>query len=180
MRAVLDACVLVPPVLREILLGAAARGVFEPLWSERILEEWARAAAKFGALAEAEARGRIAVLGAEFPRAMLPPAPGVERRLHLPDPGDAHVLAVAIAGSADAIVTVNARDFPRGTLAEDKIARRDPDGLLWEFWSGEPGPVEAAVADVLAEASRRDGEVVAAKRLLKKARLHRLARAMGV
>lgn len=180
MRAVLDACVLVPPVLREILLGVAARGLFEPLWSERILEEWARASAKYGAASEAEARGRIAVLKAEYPRALLPPAPGIERRLHLPDPGDAHVLAVAIAGSADAIVTVNARDFPRGTLAEDKIARRDPDGLLWEFWSGDPAPVEAAVAEVVAEASRREGQAVPAKRLLKKARLNRLARAMGV
>ena len=180
MRAVLDACVLVPPVLREILLGVAGRGLFDPLWSERILEEWARAAAKYGPASEVEARGRIATLNLAFPRALLPPAPGIEQRLYLPDPDDAHVLAVAIAGSADAIVTVNARDFPRGTLAEDQIARRDPGGLLWELWSGDPDPVEAAVAVVVAEASRREGQAVPARRLLKKARLNRLARAMGV
>lgn len=179
MRAVLDACVLVPPILREILLGVAARGLFDPFWSDRILEEWARATRKFGPLAEAEARSRIATLGVTFPRARLPAAPGIEARLHLPDMNDAHVLAVAIAGSADAIVTLNAQDFPRGILAEDKIARRDPDGLLWELWSGDPAAVEAAVAEVMAEASRRDGAPVSPKTLLKKARLNRLARAMG-
>ena len=68
-----------------------------------------------------------------FPRATLPAAPQIEARLYLPDPNDAHVLAVAIAGSADAIITVNAKDFPRNILAEDKIARRDPDGFLWEL-----------------------------------------------
>lgn len=178
MKVVLDACVLVPPVLREILLGVAAAGLFEPCWSERILEEWARAAAKFGPLAEGEARARIALLKARFPRACLPPAPQVEARLHLPDPGDAHVLAVAIAGSADAVVTVNARDFPRHVLAEDKIDRRDPDGFLWELWSGAPEVVAAAVEAVRAEASRRDGVEVGLKSLLKRARLNRLARAM--
>lgn len=179
MKAVLDACVLVPPVLREILLGVARRGLFQPLWSDRILEEWARAAIKFGPLAEAEARGRIATLRATFPRAGLPAAPGIEARLILPDPNDAHVLAVAIASGADAIVTVNAQDFPRHILAEDKIARRDPDGFLWELWSGDPDSVEAAVAEVVDEASRRDGAPASRKSLMKRARLGRLARAMG-
>ena len=180
MKAVLDACVLVPPVLREILLGVARRGLFQPCWSDRILEEWARASARFGPRSEAEARGRIALLRAEFPRAGLPAAPGVEARLHLPDPDDAHVLAASIAGSADAIITLNARDFPRHILAEDKIARRDPDGFLWELWSGDREAVEAAVAEVVAEAGRRDGVPASPKRLLRKAGLNRLARAMAL
>ena len=180
MKAVLDACVLVPPILREILLGVAARDLYQPYWSERLLEEWARASAKFGPLSEAEARARIAVLRANFPRATLPAAPQIEARLYLPDPNDAHVLAVAIAGSADAIITVNAKDFPRNVLAEDQITRRDPDGFLWELWSFHADEVEAAVADVQAEAARRDGVPVGLKTMLKKARLNRLARAMGV
>ena len=43
MKAVLDACVIYPTVLREILTGVAALGLYEPLWSDRILREWTRA-----------------------------------------------------------------------------------------------------------------------------------------
>ena len=42
---------------RELLACYAAAGVFVPLWSARILEEWARAAAKLGAQGEVIARG---------------------------------------------------------------------------------------------------------------------------
>ena len=46
MKALLDACVLYPTVLREILTGVAGQGLYTPLWSDRILEEWARATRK--------------------------------------------------------------------------------------------------------------------------------------
>ena len=42
-RAVLDACVLVPYNLASLLLTCAERGLFEPRWSETILEETHRA-----------------------------------------------------------------------------------------------------------------------------------------
>ena len=44
MRVLLDTCVIYPSILRSILLGAAKKGLFVPLWSERIIEEWRRAA----------------------------------------------------------------------------------------------------------------------------------------
>ncbi len=116
MKALLDACVLYPTVLREILLAVAARGLYTPLWSDRILEEWARATRKLGPEGEIQARGEVAALRAAWPAAAVPPAPGIAARLWLPDPDDIHVLAAAIAGSADAIVTFNAADFPRQTL----------------------------------------------------------------
>ena len=60
-RVVLDACVLFPTVMREVLLGCAAAGLFAPRWSARILEEWARATVKLGPGAEVYARGEIAL-----------------------------------------------------------------------------------------------------------------------
>ncbi len=62
LKSVLDACVLYPTVMREILLGATAAGLVQPLWSDKILEEWARAARKRDPDQEAVARGEIAVL----------------------------------------------------------------------------------------------------------------------
>ena len=175
MKAVLDACVLVPPVLRDCLLSVAAAGLYRPQWSERILGEWARAALRRGDDADAA----IAGVRAGFPAAVVPPAPGVEARLHLPDANDIHVLATAIAGNADAILTWNAADFPRGTLAGEGVQRRDPDGFLWEMWSHHPDAVTLALEGVRARAEAMAGQPVVLRALLKRARLTRLARAVG-
>lgn len=178
MKVVLDACVLYPTVLREILTGVARAGLYTPLWSERILEEWARATHKIGPLAEGIARGEAAQLISAFPKASVAPQPGLEARLHLPDENDIHVLAVAIAGSADAIITFNARDFPRHVLAGEGLARRDPDGFLWEMWSHNPDAVGAVIATVQATAERLSGQSFPLRAFLKKAGLPRLAKAL--
>lgn len=178
MKAVLDACVLYPTVLREILTGVAARGLFEPLWSDRILREWTRATAKLGAQAQAQAEGEAVLFRAAFPRGLLRDQPAIAARLLLPDENDVHVLAVAIAGHADCIVTFNAKDFPRHVLAEEGIERRDPDGLLWQIWSDHPDEVEAVVAAVHATAERMLGQVIPLKALLKRVQLPKLSKAI--
>jgi hypothetical protein len=177
MKVVLDACVLYPTVLREVLAGVARAGLFTPFWSERIIEEWVRATRKLGPGAEAVARGEAAALRAAFPGAMLPPAPGVAARLVLPDADDVHVLAVAVAGGADAILTFNAGDFPRHVLAAEGVARRDPDGFLWEMWSQDPARVGGVLAAVRERAEAMAGTPVGLRALLKRARLPRLAKA---
>jgi predicted nucleic acid-binding protein len=177
-KLLLDACVLFPTVMREVLLAVAGQGLFTPLWSERILGEWQHAAARHGPAQGAEALAAIARARDLFPRASVPPQPGLEARLHLPDPDDLHVLACAIAGSADAIVTLNAQDFPRGTLSAEGLARRDPDGLLWELWSFHPEAVGVALEQVRAKAESLSGEPKALAPLLKRAKLTRLARAV--
>ncbi len=179
MKAVLDACVLYPTVLREILLGAAAAGLYEPLISDRILREWTRATAKLGPVAQAIAEGEAAMVRAGFPKAILREQPGIEARLLLPDPNDVHVLAVAIAGHADVIITFNAQDFPGHVLAAEGISRRDPDGFLWELLSRHPDAMARIVEDVRAKAEAISGQSVALKSLLKRARLYRLSKALG-
>lgn len=146
MRAVLDACVLVPASTRTILLGAAAEGLFVPVWSHVIIAEWMHAAARVGGpagMAAAQAAHREAV--AAFPAALVDPGTAARDLPHLPDPDDAHVLAAAVVGCADVVVTFNLSDFPRRPLAALGITPRDPDGLLWELWSHAPVPVARAV-----------------------------------
>lgn len=178
MRAVLDACVIFPTVLREILVGVAAKGLYEPVWSERILREWVLATAKRGATVQRQAESEALQMRAEFPRAMMREQPDIEARLLLPDPDDVHVLAVAVASHADCIVTFNAKDFPRHVLAEEGIVRRDPDGLLWELWSDQPQVVGGVVAAVHAEAEQLAGQGLPLKALLKRAQLPKLAKAI--
>ncbi len=178
-RILIDACVLYPTVMREVVLGVAAKGVFEPIWSERILEEWARAAIKLGPEGEAQARAEIAVLRAAWPGAERPAAPGLEARLWLPDENDIHVLAVAVDASADAIMTLNAKDFPRGVLAEEGLIRVDPDGFLMTQWPAHQTVIREVGKSVLKAAEEMSGETWDARRLMKKARLPRLGKALS-
>ena len=178
MKALLDACVLYPTVMREVLLGVAEAGRFEPLWSPRILEEWARAAAKLGRGQETLARGEIALVEAKFPAASVTPRAGDMSRLWLPDVHDVHVLAAAIAGSADVLVTLNTKDFPRHTLAEEGLIREAPDLFLRDLWAAQPDIVSEVAEHVRRKAERLSGEAWPIRKLMKKARLPRLGKAL--
>ena len=178
-KLLLDACVLFPTVQREILIGAAEAGFYRPLWSARILEEWARAVRKLGPDAEGIARVEIALLRARHPRSEVSEAPQIAARLHLPDENDLHVLAAAIGAGADAIVTVNASDFPRGVLAAEGIERRDPDAVLWEFASHQPEKSAAIVEASRAKTEAISGQAQELRAFLKKARLPRLGKLLG-
>lgn len=50
--------------------------------------------------------------------------------LTLPDAKDRHVLAAAIAGSVDVIVTLNLRHFPHEYLAPHGLEAQHPDTFL--------------------------------------------------
>ena len=179
MKLLLDTCVLYPTVMREMLLGVAKLGHFTPLWSERILGEWERAAAKIGPEGPVQAKAEIALLRAVWPRAEVVLKPGVTSRLWLPDANDIHVLSSAISGHADGIVTVNIKDFPRNLLAEEGLERLGPDQLLYELWLKDRDGLAAVGAKVLAEADRLSGQSWEMRALLKKARLPRIAKALG-
>ena len=102
-------------MLRQITLGLARAGLIVPLWSDRLLEEWARTA-------PATAARRMRHWRAARSRRWRRRSPqrrwcrqirAARRSSGLPDSGDVHVLATAITGGADAILTLNLRDFPR-------------------------------------------------------------------
>jgi predicted nucleic acid-binding protein len=146
--AVLDACVLVPIVLADTLLRVAERGLYRPLWSRLILDE-----AQDAVLAvhpdldrEAVAR-RFQDMDDTFEDALVTGWEPLLDGIALPDPDDRHVLAAAMRGGAQAIVTSNLKDFPAETLAPLDIAAVHPDAFLLDQLDLAP-PV---VLDVLRE-----------------------------
>lgn len=176
MRVLLDTCVLYPTVMREVLLGAARAGLFTPLWSERIIEEWRRAAAnKKDGFAD-QAAVEIALTQSAWPKAQMDYAVPQGTELWLPDADDVHVLAAAINGRADQLVTANVKDFPTRVLSKHNIIRRDPDGFLLELAHAHADKMDAVVAAVLAQANKMADAPYTARALLKKTRLPRLGK----
>ena len=98
-RALLDADVLYPAGLRDLLLRLADRYLFTPLWSADIPAEWTRSllADRLDLAAAVLTRTR-AVMDGHFPEAVVTGYAALADDLDLPDPGDRHVLAAAIRG----------------------------------------------------------------------------------
>jgi hypothetical protein len=130
--AMLDACVLFPVAVCDSLLSVAATGLFAAKWTQHIEEEWmrsleARTGKPPGSFAVRRDAMREAVPDWEVPtEAWSRIAPC----LTLPDPSDVHVLAAAVAGHADCIVTSNLRDFPEVALVPFGIQAIHPDEFL--------------------------------------------------
>ena len=129
--ALLDANVLVPTALCDTLLRLAEAGFYRPLWSERILLEVESAVLGFRPdLDPGRVRRRVLLMAATFEDASVEGWEQVSAGLDLPDPDDRHVLAAAIAGGAQAIVTANLKDFPEDQLRGHGIEARHPDDFL--------------------------------------------------
>ena len=177
-RVFLDTCVLYPPILRDLLLGLADAGLYQPLWSAGVTAEWLHLAARRsddgtseGGTAEDGVTTAIARMEARWPEAMTPD--GAPELLDLPDPGDTHVLAAAIAGHADILLTLNLRDFPRWALAAHGMTCTAPDTFVMDLWLQHPASVEGQVARVWPDLSARP-----LRNALKRARLPRLGKAL--
>ena len=178
MRVVIDACVLFPTLLRELVVSFAAAGAFTPLWSARILEEWRRAASRLGPKDLMIAEAEIAVLKAHFPTSEVQVSPATEARLTLPDPDDVHVLAAALDGEAGELLTLNSKDFPARSLSMVGIIRRHPDEFLLELFHSDPEKFRQ-ITETMLERAREHGIDTSNRRaILKRARLPRLAKAL--
>ncbi len=132
---VLDTCVLLPISLCDLLLRLAEEpALYKPRWSRAILDELKcnLQSAKFG-LSPEKSQYRIACMESAFPEAMIQ---GYESLVDsMPNnPKDRHILAAAVYGRADAIVTENARDFPRDDLKRFGIERLSSDEFLKHQW----------------------------------------------
>jgi predicted nucleic acid-binding protein len=128
--AVLDANVLYPQLLRDVLLSLAHADLYSAKWTVHIREEWMRSL-----LADRPGMGTQIELAAATMEAAIPDClvTGYEHLidgLKLPDPDDRHVLAAALAGHADAIVTWNERDFPAEVLDPFGIELQTPDEFV--------------------------------------------------
>lgn len=129
--ALFDACVLYPAPLRDLLLQLATTGLFRAKWSAAIHDEWITAVLRERRdLKRAQLERTRELMDAHTHDCLVTGYETLTPSLQLPDPGDRHVLAAAIRGRADVIVTVNLTDFPAATLATYDIEAQHPDDFL--------------------------------------------------
>jgi hypothetical protein len=127
-RAFLDASVLYPVSLRNLLMRLTLAGLYQARWSPHVHDEWIRSVLR------------------DHPG--IPPARLNDQlidSLHLPDPNDRHVLAAAIIGRADVIVTRNLRDFPDEALFRYNMEAQHPDEFIRHMIDLAPVSVVDAV-----------------------------------
>ena len=137
--ALLDACVLYPAPLRDLLIETAKTGIYRARWSDAIHDEWISALLR----QRPDLRPDILARTRELMNIAVPDClvTGYEElipSLRLPDPQDRHVLAAAISGRADVIVTFNLKDFPAETLSEFGLEAQHPDTFLSHQMSLNP------------------------------------------
>jgi predicted nucleic acid-binding protein len=138
--ALLDANVLAPIRLCDILLGRAEAGLYEPLWSDEILAEVERTlVGKFG-IAKSKADFRLEQMRKAFPDSSVTDYQGLTSAM-TNDPKDRHVLAAAVRAEAKCVVTANIKDFPVSALEPYGIEAIHPDAFLRRFLDESPGAV---------------------------------------
>lgn len=177
MKAVLDANVLFPTILREILTDLAKAGLFQPFWSERILSEWRHAAARLGGGQDQIAGAEIALLRLAFPDAVVADDGDRAIDLNFPDPADRHVVEAAIAVGAGLIITANLRDFPQYLMQPLGIRAIHPDAFLLDLWRDHADCV-GQVVTLVHEKATSLGSAMSVAEMLKRSRLPRLNKAL--
>lgn len=149
--ALLDANVIYPATLRDLLLQLAVTDLFKARWTADIHREWIEALLRNEPARDRAALERTRDLMDRATRDSLiegyhPLIPA----LTLPDPDDRNVLAAAIAGHCDVIVTQNLADFPAEALTPFSIDVQHPDEFLVNHLHLAPGLFCASVRKVRA------------------------------
>jgi predicted nucleic acid-binding protein len=141
---VLDACVLMPASLRDILLRAADADLYKLQWTDNILEEVERNLISKIGLRKGQIQYLLNVMKEEFPEARI--------THHIPmieampiNPKDRHVLAAAVACKANIIVTQNLKDFPEKLLTPFQVTAQSPDKFLTDLFTSAPDRIAEIV-----------------------------------
>lgn len=163
--AALDANVLHPIGLADLLLSLAARGLYRPVWSDEILAECRRSILRVHRdLDPADLQRRLDIMNIAFPDASVVGWRTLEPILRSEFGDDAHVVAAAMMGRADVIVTENVRDFPPApTLENARITVQRVDEFLLNQWWLSPPTVFSVIVEQAAKRKkppRTPGDIV--------------------
>jgi hypothetical protein len=129
--ALLDSCVLYPALVRDALLSLHRSCLFAVKWTSEIEQEWTRnLLANRSDIDPAKLQRTCELMREGAPDWQVEGYEDLVEALTLPDAGDRHVVAAAIRGHADCIVTTNLQDFPPAYLERFDLEVFHPDDFI--------------------------------------------------
>lgn len=142
----LDACVLYPAPLRDLLMHLALADLFQAKWSDDIHNEWIRnVLANRPDLTLAQLTRTRKLMDQHVRDCLVHGYKKLISKLSLPDENDRHILAAAIHSNAEMILTYNLKDFPSKILKPYGIKAEHPDILLYDLLRQVPDQFCAAM-----------------------------------
>lgn len=146
LTALYDASVLYPSLTRNLLVHLATAGLVAARWTETIQDEWTRNLLEDRPELTPERLARTRrLMDAAVPDALMDEDQELIETLSLPDQDDRHVLAAAITGEVDVLITWNLRHFPQEAVLVHGIEVLTPDDLVCRLMALAPQDTREAV-----------------------------------
>jgi predicted nucleic acid-binding protein len=134
MKILLDANVLYPPTLRDLILFMSKDGLIQPYWSAKIIEEWTISVSRQLSTTQRKSLKEVQEeMFTTFPYGLIQDYEYLIDIIHLNDVDDRHVSAAAIHGKVDLLLTFNTKDFPKSGLRKHGITPVHPDRFLCDI-----------------------------------------------
>jgi len=145
----LDACVLVPISLTNVIRTAAEHDLVQPYWPSTVVEEAVLAIAEMRpGLGEDRIRRRFTAMNSAFPGASVTAGTSTLDDYYFPDPDDKHVAAAAMAAGAQTVVTANTKDFPKPLIHRLGLSVMTPDDLLLALLEDDTEAMTSVVVEI--------------------------------
>jgi predicted nucleic acid-binding protein len=139
LTALYDACVLYPAPLRDLLMQLALTDRFRAKWTAAIHAEWINAVLRERPdLTRPQLERTRDLMNRHVRDCIIEGYEALIPTLVMPDPKDRHVLAAAIHGHADIIVTFNLKHFPASALKPHGVKAQHPDEFLKSLFDSFP------------------------------------------
>jgi hypothetical protein len=128
--AILDANVLYPNTLRNLLLSLASDGLYHVKWTTEITQEWSRNLVADRPDIASKIDRLVELVNLSVQDCLVEGYEYIIPTIELPDLNDRHVVAAAVVGHADAIVTFNLKDFPAELIDKFGVDVQHSDDFL--------------------------------------------------
>jgi predicted nucleic acid-binding protein len=128
-----------PAPLRSYLMHLTLTGLFRARWTEQIHDEWIRNLLLNNPEMDPKKLDRTRqLMNAHVPDCLIEGYEPLIDGINLPDKDDRHVVAAAVKGQAEGIITFNLKDFPDDKLAPFDLSAIHPDNFLSDMFELDP------------------------------------------